>query len=93
MIRDGGDDRIEITGAMTLATARALLSAGSEKLHAGTTLFDLGSVQEVDSSGLTVIFGWQRAAARAGKTIRIINPPQNLLTLAELYGVEELLPF
>ena len=91
MIREAGD-RIEISGAMTLATARALLDDGSEKLRAGATLFDLSSVQEVDSSGLTVIFGWRRAAAREGRTIRIVNPPQNLVSLAGLYGVDDLLP-
>jgi len=49
-------------------------------------------VKEVDSSGLTVVFGWVRAAKTQGKTARISNPPQNLLSLAELYGVTELLP-
>jgi ABC-type transporter Mla MlaB component len=41
---------------------------------------------------LTVIFGWVRAAQRLGKPISISNPPQNLLSLARLYGVTELLP-
>lgn len=91
MIRDAGDS-LQVSGAMTLANARALLEAGVEQLRNGKTVFDLSTVKEVDSSGLTVIFGWQRAAARAGKSIRISNPPQNLVSLAALYGVSELLP-
>jgi phospholipid transport system transporter-binding protein len=55
-------------------------------------VFDLAAVAEVDSSGLAVVFGWSRAAAAAGQTLRIVNPPANLISLAELYGVTELLP-
>ncbi|MBI3140856.1 MAG: STAS domain-containing protein [Rhodocyclales bacterium] len=91
MIRDAGD-RIEVSGALTLAHARRLLEAGSAQLTRPENVFDLAGVEELDSSGLTVVFGWVRAAQRQGKTVRIANPPQNLLSLAELYGVTELLP-
>ena len=56
------------------------------------TLFDLAAVTEVDSSCIAVIFGWLREAERQGKTMRITHPPQDLLSLAEVYGVTELLP-
>ena len=85
-------NRVEVSGAMTLDHARELLESGVRQLQEGAELFDLASVQELDSSGLTVVFGWQRAAARLGKTVSIANPPQNLLSLAELYGVSDLLP-
>ncbi|MBA3902662.1 MAG: anti-sigma-factor [Rhodocyclaceae bacterium] len=91
MIREAGD-RIEVSGAMTLASAKALLESGSSLLTRNDTVFDLSDVSEVDSSGLTVVFGWVRAASRQGKQVRISNPPQNLLSLAALYGVTELLP-
>ena len=38
------------------------------------------------------MFGWVRAAKSQGKVARISNPPQNLLSLAALYGVTDLLP-
>jgi phospholipid transport system transporter-binding protein len=91
MIRDVGD-RIEVSGALTLAKAREMLEAGKALINKPETVFDLSGVQEVDSSGLTVVFGWVRAAKRQGKTVRISNPPRNLLSLAALYGVTELLP-
>lgn len=91
MIRDAGD-RLEVSGALTLDAARGLLESGSSQLRRGETVFDLSAVSEVDSSGLAVIFGWQRAATQAGGTIRIANPPQNLVSLATLYGVSDLLP-
>jgi phospholipid transport system transporter-binding protein len=85
-------DRVEVSGAMTLAGARALLERGSDMLREGGRVFDLAAVAEVDSSGLAVVFGWSRAATAAGQTLRIVNPPANLISLAELYGVTELLP-
>lgn len=91
MIREAGD-RIEVSGAMTLASAKALLESGSALLSRKDNVFDLSDVNEVDSSGLTVVFGWVRAASRQGKQVRVSNPPQNLLSLAALYGVTELLP-
>lgn len=91
MIRDTGD-RIEVSGPLTLGMAREMLEAGKALITRPEVTFDLSQVKEVDSSGLTVVFGWVRAANSQGKTARISNPPQNLLSLAELYGVTELLP-
>ncbi|MBV6475108.1 MAG: hypothetical protein MOGDAGHF_00620 [Rhodocyclaceae bacterium] len=91
MIRDTGD-RIEVSGSLTLGKAREMLEAGSALIKRSETVFDLSRVGEVDSSGLTVVFGWVRAAKSQGKQVRISNPPQNLLSLAALYGVTELLP-
>jgi phospholipid transport system transporter-binding protein len=91
MIRDTGE-RIEVSGPLTLGRAREMLEAGSALIDRQDTVFDLSQVREVDSSGLTVVFGWVRAGRRQGKDVRISNPPQNLLSLAALYGVTELLP-
>lgn len=91
MIRDAGD-RIEVSGPLTLGKAREMLEAGNALISRPEVTFDLAQVQEVDSSGLTIVFGWVRAARSQGKVVRISNPPQNLLSLAELYGVTELLP-
>lgn len=89
-VRRAGD-RLTVAGCMTLETAATLFADGlavlSEELP-----FDLAAVTEVDSSGLAVLFGWMRAARTQGKGLRIANMPQNLASLAEVYGVSELLP-
>jgi phospholipid transport system transporter-binding protein len=74
----------KISGSMTMDHATALLADG--------TTFDLSAVAEIDSSGLAVLFGWQRAAAALGKSLTIVNPPDNLRSLADVYGVADLLP-
>lgn len=91
MIRPSGD-RLEVEAAMTLANAAALLEEGKKLLGREETVFDLARVDSVDSSALAVVFGWQREAAGARRAIRIVNPPQDLLSLAQMYGVAELLP-
>lgn len=91
MIKDLGD-RIEVTGSMTLPVAKSLLAEGSGHLSTADAVFDLAGVTDVDSSGLAVVFGWQRAAKSLGRNVRIVNPPANLRSLADVYGVSELLP-
>lgn len=91
MIRTGGN-RLEVSGAMTLPGASALLAEGNGALADAETVFDLAAVTDVNSSSLAVIFGWLREAQRLGKAIRIMHPPQEMLSLAEVYGVAELLP-
>lgn len=91
MIRSSGD-RIEVDGVMTLPTAAVLLSEGSALIAQGKTVVDLAAVTAVDSSGIAVVFGWLRAANSTGKSIRIVNPPGNFMSLAEVYGVADQLP-
>lgn len=81
-----------VVGGMTIETASTLLAGGLAAMQAGGAVFDLGQVADVDSAGLAVIFGWQRAANAAGKSLRIANTPASLISLAEVYGVSDLLP-
>lgn len=85
-------DRLVVVGDMTLSTASELLTQGVSSFASGEPEFDLSGVVEMDSSGLAVLFGWQRAAQAQGKPFRIYNPPQSLVSLAEVYGVSSLLP-
>ncbi len=81
-----------VSGSMTTDNAATLLAQGVAAVDQGKTRFDLADVTEIDSSGLAVLFGWQRAAQAQGKAISLVNPPQTLRSLADVYGVAELLP-
>jgi len=91
MIQAAGD-QVAVTGAMTLPDATSLLAEGGAALTGNETIFDLSAVTDVDSSAIAVIFGWLRKARQDGKTLRILHPPEDLLSLAAVYGVTELLP-
>ena len=84
--------RLTVVGNMTMDTAADILSQGVSGLAVGVSEFDLSGVTEMDSSGLAVLFGWHRAAQAQGKPFRVYNPPRNLISLAEVYGVSGLLP-
>ena len=52
---------------------------------------DFSAITDVDSSAVALLLEWRREAARRGKGLFFVNLPANLLALAELYGVTELI--
>ncbi len=86
------EGRLVVSGAMNHDTAKVLLDAGVAQLRSGEHCFDLSAVSDVDSSGLAVLFAWMRAATQRGCSVRVTGLPANLLSLADLYGVADLLP-
>jgi phospholipid transport system transporter-binding protein len=91
MIRIAGDCA-EVSGPMTMSDAAGLLAEGEAAIASSASSFDLAAVTDIDSSCLAVVFGWMRAANVGGKSLRLLNPPQNLLSLAAVYDVADLLP-
>jgi phospholipid transport system transporter-binding protein len=91
MMRVEGE-RLCVSGPATLATATQLLEAARAPLAAGVTAVDLGDVTEVDSSLLAVLFAWMREVQARGGRLQLLRPPEELKSLARLYGVAELLP-
>lgn len=90
-IRDAGD-RLAVSGSLTIPQASSLLAQGAGYAATRDALFDLAGVGHVDSSGIAVILGWMRAAQKAGRTMTVANAPAALRSIAQLYGVEEILP-
>lgn len=80
-----------VQGAMTMDQAAGLLEQGAQLCEAADRVFDLGEVTLADSSAIAVVLGWLRRARTAGKTIQVWNPPAAFVSLADLYGVDELL--
>lgn len=96
MIEKSGDC-LRVTGPMLIANASALLEAGRGFLRAEAAgpelVFDLATVEETDSSALSVLFGLLRTARELGITMRIANPPSSMISQAALYGVSDSLAF
>lgn len=85
---------VEIGGALTLDGSTAVLQEGRAALAglSGDVVFDLGQVNGVDSSGLAVVFAWLREARSAGCNVTFTRIPNQLLSLAAVYGVSDMLP-
>ena len=91
MIRREGD-RMLVSGPVTLVTVNALLDSGLEQVRNGARIIDLAGVAELDSSLIAAVLAWLREARRANRSVELANPPQGFSTLAQLYGLGDLLP-
>ena len=91
MIRVEGE-RLYVSGPATLATAARLLEEARGPLEAGVRRIDLGEVTELDSSLIAVLFAWMRTAKQRSRALSLDRLPPDLRSLAQLYGVAELLP-
>ncbi|MBS0336981.1 MAG: STAS domain-containing protein [Proteobacteria bacterium] len=91
MIRREGD-RMMIVGPVTLKNVTAVLEEGLTEVRAGVSTIDMAEVSELDSSLLAATFAWVREGRLANRALTVANLPAGLQTLAQLYGVEELLP-
>lgn len=88
--REGG--RLVVKVPLLMANARGLLDAGRSVLQPGEQIFDFSAVSEADSSAIAVMLGWLRSAEKARSTVKFANIPVGVRSLAEVYGVSELLP-
>lgn len=79
--------------AFTFAGAEQALEEGLQAIESGQSEFDLSGMSPVDSSGIAVLLAWQRTAQARGHSLRLLNPPSGMISLAEMYGVSDLLPF
>ena len=86
------DDRSRVTGVLHFATVAALLQPGTAAIAAGqAAVMDLAGVNDSDSAGLALLIEWLSVAKAASRSLRYENIPSQLLQLARLSEVEELL--
>lgn len=86
------DDRLMVQGRLTIATVPALFETGLQHLASENLLVDFSKVEAVDSAAVSLLLGWARAAKRNHHELRVTGLPDDLLSLARLYGVSDLLP-
>ncbi len=89
---DGGGGRYRLTGAADLSTARALLERGYAAFAGEARVeLDLSGVTAADGAGLAVLLTWVTRARAAGRALRFLGIPPQLLALARVCGVEAML--
>lgn len=81
-----------ISGAVTVDSAGGLLRALQPRLEQGVDTLDFSAVDSADSAALALVFSAMRQARQAGRALTCTGLPASFTTLAELYGVSELLP-
>jgi phospholipid transport system transporter-binding protein len=87
-----GGERSRVVGSLHFTTVSALLSVGTEAIGRNeASVIDLAAVTASDSAGLALLIEWLSVAKAANRTLRYENIPSQLLQLARLSEVEELL--
>lgn len=84
--------RLAVRGELTFATVPAL-TRGPIPFPEGEMAWevDLAGVTRADSAGLALLVGWLREAGHRGAALRIRNVPDQLLAIARVSGVAEIL--
>ena len=81
-----------VSGPVTFANIKVVLEEGLQHVKDGIRTVDFAEVGELDSSLLAAMLAWLRAARSAKADLVFSNLPDDLVTLARVYGVEPLLP-
>jgi phospholipid transport system transporter-binding protein len=82
-----------VSGPILMETAnKLLLDSGALAITANAHDIDLLNVTEVDTAAISLMMEWQRRAATVKSKVTFSNLPDNLTSLAALYGVTEFIP-
>lgn len=93
VIEETAPEYFILRGELSFSTVMDLLrdSAGLLWRNSSVTL-DLTGVTRTDSAGLALLVEWIRIARQRGKSIHFCNIPEQLMAVAQVAGLGELLP-
>jgi len=93
VIEPSGPDSFLLRGDLSFSTVMDLSRQSIGMLWQGETVtLDLTGVTRTDSAGLALLVEWLRVARRKGKTIRFRNIPEQMMAVAQVVGLDSLLP-
>lgn len=83
-----------ISGELNMQTVPDVLTDVENILDAsqGDICFDLGEVTRSDSAGLALLVEWMQQAGQRQRKLSFSHLPEQLLAIARVSGLEELLP-
>lgn len=86
------DGRLKVAGELSFKTVPALVSKSQDYFKNGSSLdVDLTDVSRADSAGVALLIEWRRQAQKQNKSVCFFNIPSQMLAIARLSGVDELL--
>jgi phospholipid transport system transporter-binding protein len=89
IVKDG--NRYLIDGPVTLDNVGKLIAEGTA-FDGDIVIVDLAGVTRADSSVLSLLLEWTRRFTSSGRRIVFANLSHDLQSLADLYGVVDLIP-
>lgn len=92
-IDSAGEGTFILRGELSFATVSELAKKSAGLLwRSEQVTLDLDGVTRTDSAGLALLVEWLRAARRQGKAIQFRNIPRQMMAVAEVVGLDKLLP-
>jgi len=86
-------DRVVLSGPLTFDTVSSLSREVNLFQNSGSSVtVDFAGVSRADSAALALLLDWMRQASAKGRRVEFSNLPENMLALAKVSGIDELLP-
>lgn len=95
MISESGAGQLELSGVLDFRTGPALRVSGQKLINNSQTvdlLLDCSAVEKSSSVGVSLLLAFMRDAAKAGKNITMRGLPADMQQIAEVSGLDGLLP-
>jgi len=84
-------NRYLVEGPVTFDSVGTLIEEGSV-FEGSSVIVDFAGVTNADSSAVSLLLEWVRQSGGGGRKIAFANLSRGVLSLAELYGVADLIP-
>jgi len=92
-IQVGENDRLEIHGDLNFDSVPGLWAHCCARFSGRNDLdIDLSQVERSDSAGLALLVECLRQAHQSGKTLRFFNIPAQMLAIARVSSLDQILP-
>lgn len=82
-------NKVYVRGSVTVDNVVEITQQGMILLDDDNLIVDLGGIAEVDSSAVSMLFEWLRMAQARSQQLQLVNIPENLSSLVQLYGVTD----
>ncbi|MFV8818384.1 STAS domain-containing protein [Haliea sp. E17] len=87
-------DCMQLSGSLDFHSVVPLQREGDAWLREqapASCRLDMSAVTRCSSAGTTLLLAWLRTATAAGKSLRVEHPPEALIALLQLAGLDKLL--
>lgn len=92
-IESGEGGRLYLRGEVTFSTVPDIWGRSRELFDASAEMVvDLRDVERADSAGLALLVEWMRAARRRQTAVRFVNMPAQMLAIARVSSLDQILP-
>lgn len=92
VLTSAGEGRWLLQGELGFDSVPGVLKSSAACFAASRDIrVDLQGVSRADSAGLALLVEWLRESRRAGRVITFTNVPKQLLAIARLCGLDEIL--